>query len=383
MNRKDKVLEYHRVGKEMEKIDRVYIYGCGKLGHILYEILKQYCSELYFIDSDPSKWGDHVLSPQTFQYETPKTGTLTVVAAAMPGCTEIEKNLWSMGLIRHKDYFIFDEFMSKYLKVYLTYRHGISRLDILDISLTQKCNLKCKDCSILTPYIENPVNRSLDEVLNDVDLLFSRVDFIEKIYLIGGEPLLYPEINMVCRQLKMRYKEQYGILFIATNGLVKISEKTLNTFKECGVRMQISDYSKTNAAFLERIDRFVGLLENFGIPYDRMREFQWVNYGFRGEDREETEIATAELFTKCGIDCRAMEKGRLYYCFPAMMVNKAMNIQQDPENIFDLRNVEEGYKKRLLEFDMGSNERGYLKMCRRCNGSYLLNKRYIPAAEQL
>jgi hypothetical protein len=39
-------------------------------------------------------------------------------------------------------------------------------------------------------------------------------------------------------------------------------------------------------------------------------------------------------------------------------------------------------KKELMEFNMGYSEKGFLDMCRRCNGADDLNYK-IPVAEQM
>lgn len=45
-----------------------------------------------------------------------------------------------------------------------------------ELQITERCNLRCKDCSILIPYVKNPRHKEIDEILDDLKALLLLVD---------------------------------------------------------------------------------------------------------------------------------------------------------------------------------------------------------------
>ncbi len=114
-----------------------------------------------------------------------------------------------------------------------------------------------------------------------------------------------------------------------------------------------------------------------------MTDFQWMDYGFviHNNCNINNVKNPTQLFRDCGIDCRALWNSKLYYCFPALMVDRVSNYKEiDNNEAFDLK--KEG-KTTLLSFLLGQVNKGFLNQCRNCNGSYLINDRYIKVAEQI
>lgn len=56
----------------------------------------------------------------------------------------------------------------------------------LDFVTTEKCSLRCKDCSNLIPYYKKPINIDMDESLEALDRFFDAIDFLSEIRVLGG-----------------------------------------------------------------------------------------------------------------------------------------------------------------------------------------------------
>ena len=97
----------------------------------------------------------------------------------------------------------------------MKYRLNDSGLQILEIEVTNRCNLNCKHCYVKrTPYVDLPqtlVKKIIEESNN---LGVNRLTFT------GGEPLLYPGLIELAQ-----YAKQLGIpeLALLTNGLLILS----------------------------------------------------------------------------------------------------------------------------------------------------------------
>ena len=60
----------------------------------------------------------------------------------------------------------------------------------LDVMITTRCSLKCKNCSNLMQYYKNPENTDGSEIIKALDIIHNNVDFISEYRVIGGEPLM-------------------------------------------------------------------------------------------------------------------------------------------------------------------------------------------------
>lgn len=109
----------------------------------------------------------------------------------------------------------------------------------LEIMVSDHCNLTCRACNHFAPVVE-PRFQSLDELRKELRILGQAATF-RKIKLIGGEPLLHPQIDELAELVK-----QSGIsekILLVTNGtlLAKISDRLLQTTDE----IEISQYPQT------------------------------------------------------------------------------------------------------------------------------------------
>ena len=71
----------------------------------------------------------------------------------------------------------------------------------VDLVLTEKCSLKCKDCANLMQYYQNPVNIEKQELLDDLEDLMSVADEVNEIRIIGGEPLMNKDFHDISVRL--------------------------------------------------------------------------------------------------------------------------------------------------------------------------------------
>lgn len=99
-----------------------------------------------------------------------------------------------------------------------------------EIYLTEKCNYDCEYCPIHTPKIKfNKI---------DFNLMMSKnINPASDVYILGGEPLLHPEIDKVIEVLQ---EHGHKNIIIQTN--LSLSEKKLNDIIK-------HEYIKINASF--------------------------------------------------------------------------------------------------------------------------------------
>jgi hypothetical protein len=271
------------------------------------------------------------------------------------------------------------------LPLLITYSYGKSYMQLAQITLTERCSLKCKKCAHACYNVSNRAeDMALSEALKSADSFFSKVDFIDEFVLIGGEPLLYKGLSEVIEYIGENYRKKMGIYSITTNGTIVPDNNVLNTCKRYKVLFRISNYSKTLPRLKESHRRLTVALDEYGIEYILGdSEGNWIDYGFEYLERDNNPNELIKVFDDCHTPCREVRGNKLYYCVMARSVSDNLKLNEGEEDFLDLDGLtgEEG-KRILYEFNMGYSDKGYLDMCRRCHG--MDSKNYpIPIAEQL
>ncbi len=102
-------------------------------------------------------------------------------------------------------------------------KKAIKKLDYIDIDVVSHCNLKCKGCSHFSP-IAAPAYLDVNKYEQDINQLRKIVpeNKLGNIFLIGGEPLLHPEIIKFITISRKAY--QKIPIIIITNGILLLKQ---------------------------------------------------------------------------------------------------------------------------------------------------------------
>lgn len=119
------------------------------------------------------------------------------------------------------------------------------RLESFQVHLTDMCNLNCKGCGHFSNIAKDARNLDLDKYSNDLQQLKEMFWGVERIYLLGGEPLLYPNITDVIKQTRKIFPDSE--IHITTNGLLlpKMTESFFDVVTTTSSHIEISMYPKT------------------------------------------------------------------------------------------------------------------------------------------
>lgn len=138
----------------------------------------------------------------------------------------------------------------------------------LETHVADTCNLKCKGCM----HFSNIATKANFPELEDFDRDFARLSqlftniFI--IRLMGGEPLLNPELKEYIRIVR-RYFPVSEIRIVSNALLVpQQGEEFWKSMRDNYVGMDISPYPPT----MRKIDEIKGVLEREGIPYGNISD---------------------------------------------------------------------------------------------------------------
>lgn len=386
----------HEVEKEAEQLienfichgKKVFIFGAGQIGQYLEAMLNHYNIFGGYIDNNPDKIEQGFNHQKVYSLkdymERDERGWI-VIAAARRNISIIANQLTDAGYQENKDFFVFSYFEGKIFPILALFLYNQIFMTTVQICVTERCTLKCRKCAHACYAVSNKAeDMELQNVFYSADCLFSKVDYVKEFVLIGGEPLLYKNLAEAIRYIGGKYRDKIGFFSITTNGTIFPGKEVLDACKEYGVRFNISNYSFQIPRLEVQYRKLTELLTENKVEYQlSMAEKEWTDYGFEYVNRKECEEDLIRVFDECQTLCKEIRGSRLYFCVMARSVSDNLHLGIGKDDYLDLNLLEEmRYKNELLEFILGYSEKGYLDMCRHCNGAEAV-KYPIPAAEQL
>ena len=72
----------------------------------------------------------------------------------------------------------------------------------LELDVTSKCSMKCKYCSNMMQYYNNPSDIDKNTVINDLKRVLELVEWIDEVLIIGGEPFMYKNLGYVLNEIE-------------------------------------------------------------------------------------------------------------------------------------------------------------------------------------
>ncbi len=272
-------------------------------------------------------------------------------------------------------------FLALPLHLYTSYVEKKLYFEDITILVTEKCTLKCRDCAPCYPYLKNARHRSFEEVKEDIDLLFSKADYIWDLIFTGGEPFLNKEFGRMLEYVMEHYASQYHHIQIISNATIIPSDDICETLKSTGGYISISDYTCVNDRLKNKLSRFTEKMDTYGIRYEIPQVDSWCDFGFRAKDHpEKSSEELIDMFDACRSTCRAFHEGKFIFCVPAMYASRAVyeNEPVDTDCCF-----ESGDKNEIMEWNLGYSEKGYLNMCAKCFGYLTINQHRVEPGVQL
>jgi hypothetical protein len=138
-------------------------------------------------------------------------------------------------------------------------REGVF-LRSVDLIITERCSLKCKDCSNLMQYYEHPKDCDTKVIMRDIETLFEQVDEVNEIRVIGGEPFMNKDWPIIVWRLINEPKLHRIVIY--TNGTILPNIK-VDMPQSDKILVLITDYGELS----NKITRLKWELIKYGIPY--------------------------------------------------------------------------------------------------------------------
>ena len=383
---------------KLSKASGVIIFGTGNCGAIVQAALKKSkINILCLSDNNKHKWGkiidgNKVVTPKELKSSNSEIPIIIAVDLNFP---YIRKQLKEMGLTNVYDSdFIFSKLdlelkscsyvtwseaklkqkIDLYMYSVLAHKDKgkTLKVDSVDLMLTEKCSLKCKDCSNLMQFYAKPIDEDFEIVISSINTFMNTVDFVQEIRLMGGEPLMYKKVDLVVKHL-LTYKN-FGQIKVNTNGTIVPKDEKLKVFQNEKIFFDISNYGKDS----RNVDILVKKLTEMNIAHAASRVTEWQDVG-KIVKTNRTDSLNKEIFGNCCINRGlTLLHGKLYLCPFSANATNLKAIKYADEEILDLKANKEELKKQIHNLYFNTD---FLEACRSCNGRDH-NVRRVKAAVQ-
>lgn len=229
-------------------------------------------------------------------------------------------------------------------------KDGLINTYALEFFAAKHCNLKCLGCAQSSPY--------LNKKFADIDLFKESLNVIkkyikpEKLKILGGEPLLHPDINDIL-QISQNSKI-FKSVYIVTNGLYLLE---MDSEFWCNVDVIRISLYQANKKFFEKNITFIEEKcnrYNVELQIRKMTTFNHIVLSSENTNEEEVK----KIFDKCIYKhyTHTISEGYFYRCSPSVNLDEYLNkfdiynylIKNDRLEIRDNKNFGEDLKNFLF-----------------------------------
>ena len=178
----------------------------------------------------------------------------------------------------------------------------------VDLVVTQRCSLRCRDCSNLMQYYTAPYDYKADKLIKEISLLCRTADFINEIRIIGGEPFMNRESLGIAAELT--HFDNVGKVVFFTNGTIVPDFSAFDGGNKQKLLFVITDYGNLS----RQLSRLVDALTCENINCIVSPAGNWTNCSaIRKYDRSAEEIQN-DFDCCCAKNLFTLMDGKLFRC---------------------------------------------------------------------
>lgn len=187
----------------------------------------------------------------------------------------------------------------------------------IETHVCDHCNLNCKACNNFAPFVRKRTCASVEQWDSDIARL-ANIYQIGRIYLLGGEPLLEPELTEKFIQATRKHAPT-SELYIDTNGLLipAMTDSFFETLVKNHVMLYITAYLPT----MKMMPQIWDALDSHGVQYVYHKTTAFAK---RVNTAPGTDFSLNHI--RCGSGgCHYMRDGYISKCPDAMLIEHMDN----------------------------------------------------------
>ncbi|KKM74470.1 hypothetical protein LCGC14_1400020 [marine sediment metagenome] len=236
----------------------------------------------------------------------------------------------------------------------------------IDLVISERCSLKCKDCSNLMQFYENPINISVEELQQNLEDLCAVADEINEIRIIGGDPFMNKDCDKAI-QMAASYP-QVNKVVVYTNGTICPPEHKIAAMAHEKTFVFITTYGELS----RKSNQLGDILKKYNIPFNIQDAYGWTDCGdIKQYDRSEEELEQVFRFC-CAKHFTTLTDGKLFRCPFAANAERLSAMPASNENYISIDGAAALSAQALQQ--LKNKARHYLReissipACNTCNG---------------
>lgn len=231
----------------------------------------------------------------------------------------------------------------------------------VDLIITERCSLKCRDCSNLMQYFKEPKSCDLEILMKTIEAFFHYMNEIYEFRVIGGEPFMNRDFPTIVQRLTEVDKIEKVTIF--TNGTIMPNENRMCCLEHEKVFLYITDYGHLSKN-AHKLEKECG---RKGIFYYTHKAQGWTDCSSIYKHKRSAE-ENSDLFKYCcAKNLSTLSDGKLYRCPFAANAGRLSAITDSPDDYIDFL--------AMMEANMS------LTKARMLIRKFLFEKSYIPACD--
>lgn len=248
----------------------------------------------------------------------------------------------------------------------------------VDVIITERCSMHCRDCSNLMQYYKHPRDCDVEQVISSIDVLCRYLDEMNEFRIIGGEPFMHPQLHLITRHLVA--EPQVKRVVINTNATLLPRPDQLSDLKYKKVLLMITDYGELS----RNLSKLIALAEENGIPYYVIKAQGWTDCSkIMRHDRTPEE--QQKVFSQCcAKNLITLSHGRLFRC---PFIANSLRLHAVPERGSDFLDLHLAATNGVAVYEMKKilrdflSDTKYFEGCDYCNGRFYDDPEIPPAIQ--
>ena len=248
----------------------------------------------------------------------------------------------------------------------------------VDLVITERCSLKCQDCSNLMQYYETPINYDSASLIMTVDSFLNEVDEVNEFRVIGGEPFMNKRIDLVLTHLSAHEKIKKVVIY--TNGTIVPKGDVLKALMNAKIVLIVTDYE----ALSRNIDQLKQILDENKITYYAAKAQNWTDCAAIGPQHRSVDEQKDVYKRCCAKNLFTILDGKFYRCPFSAHVDRLKAVPKDESDYVDIAGFASNQenaktlKSIIRDFVFDKDQLG---ACDYCVGRFLEDPKITPGIQ--
>lgn len=234
-------------------------------------------------------------------------------------------------------------------------------LHYFELPITDKCNLNCKGCLFACGPKGNPEDVPYEQIIKDIARMRELFEDIPWIRVLGGEPLMHPNIEDILKYIRKEFSDSE--VDLCTNGL--LLPHMQDHFFECLAQHQISIHISGYPPTYKMLSKIKAILEMYHLDNVTLEREKFYKFYTLSPTNDMT-----KSYKRCMTSgCHEVYKGKILPCSAAIAFHK-FNEQFGTEyQIVEGKDYFNLYETDLDSWDLVKKLNVPIPICKYCSDS--------------